>query len=174
MVVEYRNETRRRIRFLQLLAIPFMVLVASVLISFFDVFGKDAVDLVRSVLRGNMTRLGDFLIYVVVFLLVVGGTGVVTVLGLYTAILKPDTVVRIDPERSVVSVHHDWPVFKSTSADYRFDEVEAIELRYDDEQSEILMRLPDRKRPVTLLHAFRHWSADAKMRQFKEMGLPVR
>ncbi|WP_141246495.1 hypothetical protein [Actibacterium ureilyticum] len=127
-----------------------------------------------SVLQGDMTRIGDLFGYFVILSLCVGVTGTLVIAGLYTALLKPDHVVHIDPERRILTVRYDLPWRNSRSVEYRFDQIEAVELKYDSEQNEILLRLPDRRRPLTLMSIFRPWAAETKFRHLKEMGLPVR
>ncbi|MEL6565964.1 MAG: hypothetical protein AAFQ59_16105 [Pseudomonadota bacterium] len=176
MVLEYKIEVRLRDRLLLALAIPFVALIGAVLISFFGVFGRDAYDLIGSIIERDNTRLRDFLGYVVIVTLSVGGTCTLIFAALYTAFFHPNHIVEIDPDRRVVNVYffHVLPWLHSPRASYRFDEIEAIELKYDDEQNRILLRLPDRKRPLILIYEFRRWTAERKFKQLKEMGLPTR
>ena len=171
MDIEFRNEMKLGHRFLILLAVPFFSFVAMVIGSFFGVFSTEARDLVTSVLQGDMTRTGDFLGYIAIVGLCVGGTGIVIIAGLYLALVKPDHIVTISPERRRIDVQFHLPWREPRSVSYRFDQIEAVELKYDNEQNEILLRLPDRRRPLILTREFRPWAAEAKLRHLKEMGL---
>lgn len=171
MDVEFRNEIKRGHRFISLLAVPFFAFIATVLGSFFGIFSSEARDLIASVLQGDLSRSGDLLAYMAIVGLCIGGTGIVVIGSLYSALFKPDHIVTISPERRMVDVQFHLPWREPRSASYRFDEIEAVELKYDDEQNEILLRLPDRRRPLILTREFRPWAAEAKLRQLNEMGL---
>lgn len=172
MAFEYANDLRLRHRVLLLAAVPLVVLVGAVIMSVFGILSVEARDLVASVFRGDMTRLGDFLGLVVIVILCFGGAGTIAIAALRTALLEPDQVVKIDPDRRVVTVDLSLPWMKSRSLTYGFDEIEAVELEYDGEQSKILLHLPDRRRPLTLTYTYRLREAEGTFRRLVEIGLP--
>ena len=176
MALEYRSEMTLRVRLLLLLAVPFVALIGSVLISFFGVFSREAYELVASIFGGDMTRLGDFLGYILVMAFSVGVSSTLIIACLFTALVKQNYVVEIDADRRIVDVHFlralPWQRYSRSS--YQFDEIEAIELKYDVEETEILLRLPNRKRALRFTSEFKRSAAESKLRQFKEMGLPVK
>lgn len=174
MVLEYKTETNLRVRILFLLLLPFVALIATVLISFFGLFSEDAYALVTSVIGGDMTRLGDFLGYLVVLLVVLVCSGGIMFGLIYHALFEPDHFAEIDPHSRtmVVLLYSPWPWLRMRSTTYRFDEVVGLKLRYDDEQSAVLLYLPDRKRPLALI-AERQWHvAQQKFNRLIKIGLP--
>lgn len=148
MIVEFRNEIKPGHRFISLLAVPLFAFVATVIGSFFGIFTREARDLIGSVLQGDMSRSGDLLGYMAILLLCVGGTGIVVIGSLYSALFKPDHIVTISPEQRMIDVQFHLPWREPRAVSYRFDEIEGVRLKYDDEQNEILLRLPDRRRPL--------------------------
>lgn len=176
MVLEYRHETTLAARLVILLTVPFMMLIATVFIGFFELFSGEAYDLVASIFGGDMARLKEFLVFLLLLTISVGFSGILIIAVLYGSLVKRDYVVEIDPDRRTVNIHFKraLPWHHSSSFSYRFDEIEAIELQYDNEGNEIRLRLPDRKFALMLLREFRRPVAEKKLSQFKEMGLPAK
>lgn len=176
MVHEYRQEATRAIRLVGLLVVPFMTLVAGGLIGVFNLFSRDAHDLVASIFGGDMTRFNEFLVFLLLLTISVGFSSMMIIASLYSSLIKRDYVVEIDPERRTVNVHFQsvLPWHRASSSSYRFDEIEAVELRYDDEENDIQLRLPDRKLALKLFHERSWFVANLKLKRLKEMGLPAK
>lgn len=163
-----------RHRIIMLAGIPFAAFIGVVITSRFDVFSRDAYDLIGSIFQGDMTRFGDFLGFVAVALCSVVMPIILVLACLYNAVLKPNHVINIDPDRRMVAVDFDLPWMKPYGSIYRFDEIDGIELRQDDEGDEIRLHLPDRKCPLTLISESRFSVAERKFGRLVEIGLPSR
>ena len=179
MVIEYRDETPPRVRvFIAVVVIPFMVILAMVSILDFGLFGSDALDLVGSTLRGDFTRLGDFVGYLALLLLCVGIPSVFIYVSISKGVFAPNVVVAIDPGRRIVSIYRDLPWQSSRRTEYAFSDVEAIELANSSliasEQNEISLRIRGLKRPLVLAAIFDAQAAAQEFQKLKEMGLPSR
>jgi len=176
MVLEYRHETAPAGRLVSFLAVPFIMLIAGALIDVFGLFSSEAYDLVASIFGGDMARLKEFLVFLLLLTISVGFSSILIVASLYLSLVKRDYVVEIDPDRRTVNIYFQraLPWHHSSSSSYRFDEIEAIELRYDDEGNEIRLRFPDRKFALMLHREYSRAVAEKKLSRFKEMGLPAK
>ncbi|MEO0917786.1 MAG: hypothetical protein AAFY31_12530 [Pseudomonadota bacterium] len=174
MKLEYKAETNLRIRVLFALLLLFVSLIATALISFFGLFGGGAYELITSVIGGDMTRLGDFLGYLAALVIVLGCSGALLSGLVFHAFFETNHVAEIDPQSRtvVVKYYSPWPWHRPRSSAYQFDEVGGLKLIYDDEQSRVLLYLPDRKRPLTLFVERRWHVAQQKFHRLKETGLP--
>ncbi|SEW47619.1 hypothetical protein SAMN04488515_3639 [Cognatiyoonia koreensis] len=176
MVLEYRQEATLAGRLVSFMAVPFMMLIAGALIGVFGLFSREAYDLVASIFGGDMARLKEFLVFLLLLTISVGFSSILIIAGLYVSLVRRDYVVEIHPDRRTVNIYFQRALLwhHSSSSSYRFDEIEAIELRYDDEGNEIRLRLPDRKFALKLLREYSRPVAEKKLSQLKEMGLPAK
>lgn len=170
-IIRYRDETSLRVRvFIALVAIPFMVILAIVFISVFGLFGSDALDLTMSILQGDLTRLDDFLGYLVVLLLSIGVPGIFIYASISKGILAPNIVVTFDSNLRIVSVKRELPWLGTSETEYAFNDVEAIEMdssfRTSSDMNEISLRIRDVRRPLVLVAVF---SAQHATREFQKL-----
>ena len=172
MIIEFKEEMTLRNRAVLLLMVPFAALVGGVLISQFGVFGSEAYNLISSIFQGDLSRVGDFLGYLLVLFLSVIVTGFLIAATLYGAIIQPNLRVKFDSDRRVVDVKF-YPVWsKPRGMTYGFNEVQAVELSHDGEDSRIRLRLPDRRWPLTIHVTYDHQEAEHKFAQLRHIGLP--
>ncbi|PRY79583.1 hypothetical protein CLV80_102228 [Yoonia maritima] len=179
MLIEYRDETTPRVRlFIAVVVTPFMVILAMNFILAFGLFGRDALDLVGSMLRGDFTRLGDFVGYLALLLLCVGIPCVFIYASISKGVFAPNVVVTIDPSRQIVSICRGVTWQSSRHAEYAFSDVAAIELANSSltasEQNEISLRIRSLKRPLVLVATFDAQAAAQEFQKLKEIGLPSR
>jgi hypothetical protein len=174
MILEYRVETKFAFRVLYLLLLTFVAALASFMISFFDLFSGEAYKLFASIIGGDMTRLGDFLGYLALLIVIVGCSGGLMFGLVHEAVFKTNHVAEIDTQSHTVIVRYfsPWPWSKKRSATYRFDELAGLKLRYDSEESEVLLYLPDRRRPLTLVAERDRHVAQQKFKRLRGIGLP--
>lgn len=173
MSLEFRDELKLGNRLLILAGAPFSALIGSVLTSQFGVFGPEAYDLVTSILLGDFARFGDFLGFILVVFCSVVVSFILVVVCLYTALLSPNHVTKIDAERRMVTCDYQLPLIKRYSRSYSFDEL-SISLVYDDERNRITLSTPDRWLALTLISESGTKVAEKKFRQLLEIGLPSR
>lgn len=171
MVAKFTNALSIKSRIVILLMCPFAAIVGLVLATFFGVFSPESYELIASVFRGDTTRIGNFLVFMLIFLLSVIVPSIMVIATLRQSIFQPNQVVSFDPDRRVLTVHHSLPWSKPRSWDYRFEDVEAAELTYDSEQYEILLHLFNRKRPLKLMWG---WGSKARLKDLQDMGIPIK
>ncbi len=175
MVQVYRSEVKPRARLLLLtLATPFVLVVTFGLVGFFDPFGADARALVSGILRGDFTRIDDFLAYLVLVLILFGIPGGLIFAIVSTAIFKRDQTVTLNPQDQIVTLRLKLPFSAATQATYAFGDVR-IELKRKREtlieQGEIWLRLPDRRKPIVLVAIFNTLDCHAEYQNLRAMGL---
>ena len=146
--------------------------------SLFGLFGKDALELVRLTLQGDATRLGDFTGYLVLLLICIGIPGAMIYAIIFNTLVKPNTVVKIDPELRIVSVHRDLPWLRTYSAEHAFEDIEAVKLTEgtwtESENHEISIRIPGIRRPLVLAAIFDTQEAHREFQKLNDIGLPVK
>ena len=179
MVIQYRDETSTRVRvFIAVVVIPFFAILAVSFVSIFGLFGRNALELVRSTLLGDFNRFDDFAGYLVLLLISVGLPCIAIYVLIIKGVVSPNIIVTIDPNRRMVSIRRDPPWRSSNRAEYAFSDVEAIELEKGSltfsEQNEISLRISGLKRPLILARIFDSEAAAKEFRKLMEMGLPGR
>ncbi|MCF6444311.1 hypothetical protein [Nereida sp. MMG025] len=173
MSIEYSDELKLSHRMIKIAGAAFFAFVGIVLTHVAGVFGHEARELVSSIFAGDLTRFVDFAVYLVFFFCVVVLPIIVAIASLYTALLSPNHVTKIDADRRMVTCDFDLPWGKPYRRSYDFDEL-CIKLIYDSEYpgSSIKLSLPDRWVALTLILEPSMRVAEQKFRRLVEIGLP--
>lgn len=173
MSMEFRDELQLGNRMIILAMAPFSAFVGFVLTSYFEVFSREASELVISIFLGDFTRFGDFVGFLLLCLCSVVIPIILVLASFYTALVSPNHVTHIDADRRMVTCDFDLPWMTPYRRSYRFDELR-IKLIYDDECNTLKLRVPDRWFGLTLISESSSRVAERKFTQLVENGLSNR